>query len=36
MRQIVEMMDSHLYAAAIESIAIKRLIVARHGGQTDS
>jgi glutathione S-transferase len=28
-------MGSHLYAPAIESIAIERLIVASHGGQTD-
>ena len=35
MRQIMGIIDSHLYAPAIESIAIHRLIVRSHGGQTD-
>ncbi len=35
MRQIMGIMDSHLYAPALESIAIERLIVASHGGLTD-
>jgi glutathione S-transferase len=35
MRHIMGIMDSHLYAAAIESIATQRLIVASHEGQTD-
>ena len=35
MRQIMGIMDSHLYAPAIESIAIERLILQSHRGQTD-
>ncbi|MEG4533420.1 hypothetical protein [Microcoleus sp. D2_18a_D3] len=35
MRQIMGIMDSHIYAAALKSIAIERLIVASHGGQTN-
>ncbi|MEP6522619.1 hypothetical protein NDA07_12700 [Microcoleus vaginatus DQ-U2] len=35
MRQIMEIMDSHIYAVASKSIAVERLIVASHGGQTN-
>ena len=35
MRQIVSIVDSHLYAPAIVSIVIQRLIVPSQGGQTD-
>ncbi|MEG4250576.1 glutathione S-transferase domain-containing protein [Microcoleus sp. Pol10D4] len=35
MPQIIGIVDSHLYAPAIDSIAIERLIVASHGGQTN-
>lgn len=35
MRQIMGIVDSHLYAPAIGSIAIQRLIVPSQGGKTD-
>jgi glutathione S-transferase len=35
MQQIMGIVDSHLYAPAIGSIAIQRLIVPSQGGQTD-
>ncbi|MBD2092167.1 glutathione S-transferase family protein [Microcoleus sp. FACHB-1515] len=35
MRQMMGIVDSHLYAPAIQSIVIQRLIVPSQGGQTD-
>ena len=35
MRQIIGIVDSHLYAPAIQSIVIQRLIVPSQGGQTN-
>ncbi len=35
MRQIMAIIDSYLYPAAIRTIVIQRLIVPRQGGQTD-